>query len=190
MKKIALLCFFTILLVNESWSFDWSLGFLSNNLEANDSPFSRPLQLQNGNEFTFYVKSEAQAYCYIIARDSENLSFVLINSVVQKDQMLIIGPLEVTPPEGQELFYVIMSDTPQKTLEDRIHTFEANDGLQKASDDLLNEVLKIRRDISQLRERPEMPVFMGGSFRNDEPEPKGTRYSGTECYVKSIIIRH
>jgi hypothetical protein len=193
MKKIAFICFLTVLVFNGAWSLDWSLGFLSDNAGANDGSFARPIPLQNGNEFTLYINSDAPAYCYIIARDSENNAYVLHNAMLQKDEKLIVGPLEITPPEGQELFYVIMSTGPQKNLEARIRAFELNETSRAAADDLVNEVLSIRREISLLKESPEMPVFMGGSFRGEEseaPEPKGVKYSGTECYVKNIIVRH
>ncbi|MDR2110233.1 MAG: DUF4384 domain-containing protein [Spirochaetaceae bacterium] len=193
MKKIPLICFFTVLIIHGSWSFEWSLGFLSDNPGINGRSLSRPLPLRDGNEFTIHIKSETSVYCYVIARDSENSVHVLNNSVLEKDQELLIGPLEITPPSGQELFYVVMSGIPQRALENFIRLFEMNTGSPKAAEDLMGEILKIRRDISQLREGPEIPVAMGGSFRGEDPSLSGTsgvRYSGTDCYVKSVTIRH
>jgi hypothetical protein len=181
-------CFFTALIVPGVRSLDWSLGFFSDNPGVRGVSFSRPLPLQNGDEFTLYVKSESPAYCYVIARDSENSLHVLNNSALGKDEELTVGPLELTPPSGQELFYVIMSGAPQKTLEDHIRLFETGGNSPRASDNLIGEVLRIRRSVSQLRERPEMPLSMGGSFRGEGIS--GIRYSGTECYVKTIVIRH
>ena len=106
-----------------------------------------------------------------------------------KDERATIGPLILTPPGGQEIFYVVMSDTPRKALDDSLGALSVRGESRTAMDDVINEVLRIRREISQVREHPEMPVSMGGSFRGEEWE-SAFRYSGAECYVKSIIIRH
>jgi hypothetical protein len=191
MKKMSWFCLFTVLVIPTVWSFDWSLGFFSAQAGAGESSasFSRPLALQNGETFALHIKSEEPAYCYVIARDSENNAHVLSSQALAKDETLVIGPLELTPPSGQEFFYVVMSFTPRRSLEDHIRLLEQNPGSRKEGDDLIGEVLHIRRDISELREKPEMPVPMGGSFRGEDIVP-GIRYSGTDCYVKSIVIRH
>jgi hypothetical protein len=191
MKKTLWFCLFALLGIRTAWSFDWSLGLFSAQAGAGETAasFSRPQEMRNGDTFALYIKSEDPAYCYVIARDSENNAHVLCNQALVKDQTLVIGPLELTLPSGQEFFYVVMSFTPRRSLEDHIRLFEQNPGSRKAGDDLIGEVLQIRRDISELREKPEMPVPMGGSFRGGDAVP-GVRYSGTDCYVKSILIRH
>ncbi|MDR0730538.1 MAG: DUF4384 domain-containing protein [Treponema sp.] len=193
MKKAILYCLFTVLVLGRAWSMDWSLGFNSDNPVVAEKSFSRPFNLQDGNALRILIQSEAPAYCYVVAVDSENSVAVLEQAQLEKDGWTTIGPLVLTPPGGQEIFYIVMSSTPQKTLADRIGALMLRAESPSAMEDVVNEILRIRRDVSQLRERPEMPVSMGGSFRGGEFDlswGSAFRYSGAECYVKSIIIRH
>ncbi|MDR1618019.1 MAG: DUF4384 domain-containing protein [Treponema sp.] len=201
MKKILWCCFFIALALCGAWSLEWTLGLSAggaadlqgsedtNSGGAGERSFVRPLVLRNGDVFTLRIRSEDPAWCYVIAQDSAQAVHVLNNSALDQGGTLTIGPLELTLPSGDEIFYIIVSGEPQKTLEGRIRFYEKNGNSQKAADDLVGEVLKIRREVSRLKERPEMPVSMGGSFRSDE-FVRAIKYSGTDCYVKSIVVRH
>jgi hypothetical protein len=193
MKKTILRCFFTVLALGRLWSLDWSLIFNSDNPDIEGRSFSRPFDLRDGSALLITVQSEAPAHCYIIAVDSENNVALLRHTELEKDGRIAEGPLVLTPPGGQEIFYIVMSGAPQRALEDRLSALALRGESRAAMEDVVNEILRIRRDISQLREQPEMPVSMGGSFRGGEfdlSRSSAFRYSGVDCYVKSIIIRH
>jgi hypothetical protein len=193
MKKTILYCIFTVSVLGRTWSLDWSLGFNSDNPEAAEKSFSRPFNLRDGNALRILIQSETPAYCYVVAVDSENSVAVLEQTELGKGEWTAIGPLVLTPPGGQEIFYIIMSGAPQKALDDRLDALMLRSESRTAMEDVVNEILRIRRDISQLREQPEVPVSMGGSFRGGEFDlswASAFSYSGAECYVKSIIIRH
>jgi hypothetical protein len=191
MKKTILYWFFTVLALGRLWSLDWSLGFNSDNPEAADRAFSRPFSLRDGDALSVSIQSEAPAYCYVVAVDSENSVAMLERTELKKDEGITIGPLVLTPPGGQEIFYIVLSGAPQKALEDRLDVLESRGESRTAMEEVVNEILQIRRDVSRLREQPEVPVSMGGSFRGEPlPWASAFRYSGADCYVKSIIIRH
>ncbi|MDR0583644.1 MAG: DUF4384 domain-containing protein [Treponema sp.] len=191
MKKAALFSVFALLVLRNSWSFDWSMGLSSSSRETDDKPLSRPFTLRDGDSFALRIKGEAPAYCYIIAVDSENAVAVLNSQALQKDEEITIGPLVLILPGGRETFYVIMSDIAQRGLEARIRALGESQNSRQAEEALLNEIFGIRNTVSRLRERPEIPVPMGGAFRGDELSfTSASKYSGADCYVKTIVIRH
>ncbi|MDR0669320.1 MAG: DUF4384 domain-containing protein [Treponema sp.] len=193
MKRTILRFIFAVLVLGQAWSLDWSLAFNSDNPDAAGKSFSRPFDLRDGNAFRILIQTEAPACCYVIAVDADNNVAVLEQTTLGKDEWTTVGPLILTPPGGQEIFYVVMSSTPQKALDERLGVLRSRGESRAAMEDVINEVLGIRRNISQVREQPEMPVSMGGSFRGGEFDlswASAFRYSGMECYVKSIIIRH
>ncbi|MDR2376362.1 MAG: DUF4384 domain-containing protein [Treponema sp.] len=193
MKKAILYCLYSVLVLGRIWSLDWSLAFNSDNPDVAEKSFSRPFSLRDGDALRILIQSETPAYCYVVAVDSENSVAVLEQTELGKDEWTTVGPLVLTPPGGQEIFYIVMSSTPQKALDDRLGALILRGESLTAMEDVVNEILRIRRDVSQLREQPEMPVSMGGSFRGGEFDlswASAFRYSGAECYVKSIIIRH
>ncbi|MDR3146175.1 MAG: DUF4384 domain-containing protein [Treponema sp.] len=193
MKRAILYWLLSVVALGRAWSLDWSLGFNSDNPDAEETSFSRPLTLQDGNALRILIQSETSASCYVVAVDSENYVAVLEQTELGDGEWVAIGPLVLTPPGGQEIFYIVMSATPQKALEERLSALRLRGESRTAMQDVIDEILRIRRDVSQLREQPEMPVSMGGSFRGGEFDlswASAFRYSGTDCYVKSIIIRH
>ncbi|AEF80371.1 hypothetical protein [Leadbettera azotonutricia] len=48
----------------------------------------------------------------------------------------------------------------------------------------------LRRDISRLDEKPEQPVYMGGTFRGTDFSIEGIMFSGVDVYVKTVSISH
>ncbi|MDR0758642.1 MAG: DUF4384 domain-containing protein [Treponema sp.] len=193
MKRTILYCLFTVMALGRTWSLDWSLGFNSDNPDAAGKSFSRPFNLRDGDALRILIQSETPTYCYVVAVDSENNAAVLERTELEKGEWTAVGPLILTPPGGQEIFYIVMSSTPQRALDSRLGVLMSRGESRTAMEDAVNEILRIRREVSQLREQPEMPVSMGGSFRGGEFDlswESAYKYSGAECYVKSIIIRH
>ena len=54
----------------------------------------------------------------------------------------------------------------------------------------MNEVFRIRSDVSRFREAPERPVQMGAAQRALDESEHGLEFSGLETYVKTISLEH
>jgi hypothetical protein len=169
-------------------NFTWSLA-MSSAQEA--VSFTRPVSMKTGDIFTIYLQSETSCFAYVLAQDSENKIVVLHSGSLNAGEELLLGPMQITPPGGSETFYVVMSLEEQKQLKNTINAFNRNNTNSRASRNVLNAVMDLRRAVSRLREEPEKPVYMGGAFRGSgTPGIEGVSYSGLGTYVKTIIINH
>jgi hypothetical protein len=191
MKKliIALVLINTVSLMWSQDEFSWSL-FLSANGTELPSSFSRPIAMKDDAVFTLFIKSDSTCYCYLVAQDSERTVSILHNSKLEKDVELKIGPIQLNPPAGTENFYIVTSKNQQKNLEKKVEKYLKNNASKKSSNDVITEVFNLRRSVSSLKEDPEKPVLLGGTFRDSDSDIKGMNYSGANIYVKSIVIKH
>jgi hypothetical protein len=76
--------------------------------------------------------------------------------------------------------------------EEKIGMFEKNPASQQTARHVHEELSGLRRSIFTLQKNPEAPVAIGGSFLNMDTvpvQPPGIQYSGSERYVKTIVIR-
>jgi len=97
--------------------------------------------------------------------------------------------MKFTDPPGLESLFIVVSREEQKNLAQRISAIKNNSGsTQKRA--LMNEIFKVRSDVSKFKETPEKPVLMGGATRGDPDKSMGVEYSGLETYVKTISIEH
>ena len=188
MKK-TLFSVLLIWIVQTGWSqtnFDWTLA-LSSNIPVS---FSQPIEMKTGDNFSLLLTSETPSYCYIIVQDSEQKVQVVNNSRLDAKEEVRLGPINILPPSGREVFFVVMSHTEQRDLSSKISIFERNATLRNGRE-VINEVLALRRAVSVLNENPEKPIFMGGAFRGGSDEGfNGSEFSGSNCYVKTITISH
>jgi hypothetical protein len=191
MKKavIALVLINTISFIWAQNEFSWGL-FLSADGTELPASFSRPIVMQDDNIFTLFVKSDAACFCYLVVQDSERNVIILHNGKIEKDTELKIGPMQLNPPAGAENFYIITSKDQQNNLEKKIEKYLKKTSSAKNANDVMNEVLNLRRSVSSLKENPETPVLLGGAYRDAGADLKGVNYSGANVYVKSIVIRH
>jgi hypothetical protein len=164
---------------------------LVNGLTEQGLSFSRPVTTQAGEIVYILIESENPCYCYLIAQDSERNLIILNNGKLQGNTILKVGPVEILPPTGTESFYVVMSALPRTNLETQIRSFSKRQKSQRTTNNVMDEIFNIRREVSSLQENPEKAVLMGGTFRGEEQKPvEGTHYSGAGAYVKTIVIRH
>jgi hypothetical protein len=191
MKKliIALVLINTVSFIWSQDEFSWGLFLSAEGTELPDS-FSRPIIMKDDNIFTILVKSDSTCYCYLVGQDSGRNVVILYNGKLEKDTELKIGPVQLNAPAGTENFYVVTSKNQQLKLEKSVEKYLKNNSSKKKADDVITEIFNLRRSVSSLNENPEIPVLLGGAFRNTESDIKGTNYSGADTYVKSIVIRH
>jgi len=167
----------------------WNMG-LRNVRTGEYIPFSAPVQSYTGEQFQIVITPSAACYTYLIyeSPDGDEVA-VLYAGPIKKDEQWYSDILRMDFPEGAESFYVIASLAEQKTLAERIATFNGNPGaMQRRA--LMNELYRIRSDVSQFKETPEKPILMGGAARGSPEKNQGVEFSGLNTYVKTISIEH
>jgi hypothetical protein len=173
--------------------FSWSLS-LANEREHTPISTEGPVRLQSGDRIHFTLTSGADCFVYVIARDAEGVAAALHGGPLRAGEALSLGPLRVTPPSGRETVFFVVSAGEQAPLGRAVEALRANPGSTRAGQELLNQVYGLRREISRLRENPELPLAMGGSVRGDEDDAGdaagGILFSGAHAYVKILTLEH
>ena len=173
----------------QSKSLKWTMA-LQNVKTREMVPFSAPVQALTGEKYMIIIKPAEKAFCYIIYESPDgNDVAVLYAGSLKSGEIWRSEALVFTPPEGSESLFIITSLDEQKDLAQKIAAFKKNSGLiQKRA--LMNEIFRIRSDISQFKETPEKPVLMGGASRGSAEEGEGVEFSGLGTYFKTISIEH
>jgi len=170
----------------QSGNVTWTMALL--NARTNESiPFSAPVQSRTGERFRLVIQAEADSFCYIIAESPTGEVVVVYSGPLRGGEMWRSNVLELTAPGGSESLFIIVSRDSQRTLNQRITALQNNNGRSQRRA-LMNEVFRIRGDVSRFREAPEVPVLMGGAARGAETQ--GIEFSGLTAYVKTINIVH
>ena len=173
----------------QSDTLDWKMG-LQNVKTKEMVPFSAPVQSRTGEKFRLVIKPEANCYCYIVAESSNNDEIgILYSGKLEGGKDWLSSELELSPPRGSESIFVITSKAEQTALSQLISAYKSNSGpTQRRA--LMNEVFRIRSEVSLLKEVPEKPVLMGGSARGAPGNNEGVEFSGLGTYVKTISLNH
>jgi len=170
-------------------SLNWSLAL--QNVKSGDLvSFSAPVQSWTGEQFRLVINPVAPCFAYLVYESpgGDNAT-VLYSGLLKNGETWYSQILELTPPAGSENFYVIVSSEEQKTLSQRISVFNNNPGVTQRRA-LMNEIFRLRSEVSKFKEAPEKPVLMGGSSRGAPDKNQGVEYSGAGAYVKIISIEH
>jgi len=170
-------------------NFSWSMG-LQNVRSGEMVPFSAPVAASTGEQFRLVISSEAECFAYVIYESPDgNDVLVLHSGAMQKGEIWRSGVFQLTEPKGSESLFVLVSRNEQRTLAQRISAM-GNNPTASQRRAVMNEVFRIRSDVSKTREAPEKPVLMGGAARGQEDRNQGVEFSGSAAYVKTISIEH
>jgi hypothetical protein len=169
--------------------FDWTIALVNQRRPVAIS-VDKPVRMETGEVFHFFIKSGADCFIYVIAQGSDNSVFVFYGNSLKRGEELRVGPAELTPPPGTETFFVVVSAGAQRKLEQALEAYQKNPNSPRAARGVMNEVFALRRDISGLDQNPEQPVYMGGAFRGGDASIAGLRFSGSDIYVKTFNIGH
>ena len=192
MKKILVLvlCFAAVsLFAQQNRPISWTMA-LQNVKTGELVTFSAPVQSFSGEQFRIIISPSAACFCYIVAEspDGDEVE-VLFTGPMKSGESWYSPIMQLAPPRGQESLFVIVSRDEQRTLAQRITSFKNNSGsIQRRA--LMNEVFRLRSDVSRFREEPEKPVLMGGAARGAPEKSMGVEFSGLVTYVKTISIEH
>jgi len=170
-------------------SLNWSLGL--QNVKTGDLvSFSAPVQSWSGEQFRFVINPSAGCYAYVIYESPKGDSMTVIYAgLLKSGDTWYSQVLELAPPAGSESFYVVASLDEQKTLAQRITAFNNTPGTAQRRA-VMDEIFRLRSDVSKFKATPEKPVLMGGTSRGTPDKNQGVEYSGVDTYVKTISIVH
>ena len=173
----------------QSGAFNWSLG-LQNVKSGELVAFSAPVQSLTGEQFRLVINPSTGCYCYIVYEGPQGDDVEVLYAGDLKSGEVWYSPvMELALPKGSESLYIVTSKSEQRILAQRITAFKSNSGsLQKRA--LINEVFRVRSDISKFKEAPEKPVLMGGASRGNAEKSQGVEFSGLNTYIKTISIEH
>lgn len=186
---------FGSILFSQTNSLNWEFAFLSESKGLYIPVDSeRIIELSENSNFKLFLSTQSNCYCYVIYEDINGTETVLFSGslIAASDLYLpsknISSAYNITPPSGTEKIYIIVSALPQKDLEKILNKSVLD------SKKILDEVLKIKKNLSSFTSEPVKPATTGGttrSFSSDtEQERPYTLFSGTDVYVKTIRIKH
>ena len=197
MKKYTVLFFLAISILpvfaggsqQENRPLTWSLAL--QNVKTGDLlPFSAPVDSWDGEQFRLIIKADDDCFCYVVAEspDGEDVT-VLYSGPLKNGETWYSPVIELTMPGGSESLFIVASREEQKNLAQRISALGGNSSsVQRRA--VINEVFRLRSEVSQFREEPEKPVLMGGAARGSPDKSGGVEFTGLETYVKTISIEH
>ena len=169
-------------------SFSWSLSL--QDMKTGDMiPFSAPVKSSTNEKYRLVIESGSDFFCYVIAEDPEGTELTVLYAGSMKARESWQSPvLEISPPDGTESLFVVASREELQTLAQRIKALDnTSESTQRA---VMNEIFRIRSEVSQFREAPEKPVLMGGAARGTPGKSQGVEFSGSGIYLKTISIEH
>ena len=170
-------------------TFTFSLG-LQNAKTGELVSFSAPVRSSTGEQFRLVINPDSACYCYVVNESPVSDDVAVLYAGALKGGEYWFSPvMELEDPAGSESLFVIMSKEEQKNLYQMVAAYSSNPGsTQKRA--VMNEVFRIRGDVSKFRERPEKPMLMGGVARGDPEKSQGVEFSGSATYVKTISLEH
>ena len=169
--------------------FSWSLG-LQNVKSGSLVPFSAPIQSYTGEQFRLVITPGTECFAYVIYESpgGEDVA-VLYSGAMKGGESWQSDVLELALPKGSESIFVVVSRLEQKNLAARISVLNnSTSPTQRRA--LMNEIFRLRSDVSKFKEAPEKPVLMGGAARGSPEKSQGVEFSGLETYVKTISFEH
>jgi hypothetical protein len=171
-------------------AFTWTL-VLQNEKTGDTLPVSIPVKSANGERFRLIINTEADCYVYVIAEISASRDVLVLHANPLKRDTPWFSPVMVLSPQsGRESLYVITSRNEQAALAQRINDFTVtNSTVHRRA--LINEVFRIRNEVSQFKENSEKPMLIkGASIRDIYGKNEGLEFFGMATYVKTISIEH
>ena len=170
-------------------AFTWTMAL--QNVKTEDMlPFTAPVKSATGDRFRLEIDPAEDCYCYVIAEFTSGEDVAVLQAGPLQGGTTWLSPvLELSPPSGSESIFVVASRDEQAALAQNVIAFVNNSGpTQRRA--LMNEVFRLRSEVSQFKEAPEKPVLMGGAARGGTGKNEGMEFSGMDTYVKAISLEH
>lgn len=194
-----LLSVFSVLPAQTDSSLVWQLAFLHNVSGRLESlPISQVAQLKDGDQFKLKISADDDACCYVVFEQGDGSVAVLCNAKLKAfETQALPGDADdalfvLSPPDGTDKIHVIVSDRPVKSVELLLAKLEKEGSAPAISRGILDEIARIKQNLSPVTEKPSKPAVMGAATRaiGTPSASASTEFSGASLYVKTIRIRH
>lgn len=170
----------------------WKMAFLKTQEGKTESiPYTRPLKLQNGDEFQLYISPEKSCWVMVLYEDTSGDLQPLFNAKAAAGQEILLPgkgqKFKVSPPKGSEKLHVLVSLDQPTALVKKLADLPLN------SSEVLDDLADLKAAQAKLAEAAEKPVPMGGvlrSTKDDLEATKPTQFTGQEKYVRTIRFDH
>lgn len=166
-----------------SQEFTWHLALVK---DDEGLPFDKTVSMNNGETFSINLFAESDCYAYLIVEGASGTITPIIYRKIEAGNVRRVR-YTLSPPAGQERFYIVTSSGEQKELLDAIEAYN-KDKTARNSQMIKNLLFEIRDSGDDI---PGKPVAFTGSARgSDGSDIQGTEFSGASAYAKTIVISH
>ena len=161
--------------------FFWSLVAVS---EEETIPIAKKIQLKTGDRFKMYLELDTPCSVYVLYLDSTDhlhrmfpYPFDPPSHAYKKHKKYYIPQdeywLELNGDLGIEKFYLMASDKPLIDLEKLLSSHDAAQSPEAklmAKNEILSQVLALRKEYRNLSKPAERPILIGGNLRGVSPK--------------------
>ena len=162
--------------------FTWHLALVKNNQGL---PFDDTVKMNDGESFSIDVFTERECYAYIIVEEaSGRITPLLYRQIKAGPNGVAKLPVKLSPPAGQEKFYVVTSLKEQKDLQKAIDIYR-----KEKSDDNAALLMTMLLEINPNGNNNTKRVGFTGVIRAAEMVD-ATEFSGASVYANTIVISH
>ena len=148
------------------------------------------INMKNGELFTLSFTPASDCFAYILVYDSERNISVEYNGPMKGGKEEYLEHYQIEGASGTDTFYVVMSLTPQKTLEDLIRAFII-DQSRRNGNAIYSEVVSLQKQASDSGKPPSAIIATAATNRgNPGTMEYATRFYSKNEYVTTIFIRH
>jgi len=176
-------CTFGVQAVLAQEAFTWQLALVK---DGKGLPFEEGVTVKDGELFSLEISTEEDCYVYLVVEMENGPMETLLSEQITTGAPRVVR-CRLTPPSGQEKFYVIASLTEQKNLQTAIDNYKQEQTARNTTA-LKNRLFTIS---SGSRSRPgSVGGSLVGSVRGGDDEGVVYSYSGAAVYSKTIVITH
>lgn len=168
----------------------WELALLKGELVSQKSQdIDKPIPMKSGDKFQIYFRlAGPRSYVYFLIYGADGTIQPILWGIYDEDSAFLLPstyePFTVTPPDGTDYLYVLVSSARQTALEKLLKAKTAD------ANAILEEIKRIQLSGSKLTEVPQKPVPMGGVSRGGLEFLKATQFEGRSSYVQIIRLDH
>ena len=164
-------------------AFTWHLALVKDN---EGIPFDKTVSLNNGETFSIQLFTDKDCYAYVIVEQASGSLAPLMSKRMKAGDSPSSVRCTLSPPQGQEKFYVITSAEEQTSLQRAIETYN-KDRSSRNSARLKSALFDVK---DPKGDNPGKPATFAGSVRGENETVQGTEFSGSTTYTKTIVISH
>jgi len=163
-------------------AFTWHLALVKDDQGIS---FDKTVNMKNGESFSIDLYTENDCYAYLIVEQASGALAPLLYSPIRAGTSKSVK-CTLSPPAGQEKFYIVTSSIEQKELLNAIEAYNKDKSARNALI-LKNVLFEVRESKDEI---PGRPVSIGGSVRGEDKIIQGTEFSGEAAYTRTIVISH